>query len=166
MLAPIKQSPLWFNFFRPKGDWIEETARLCQQHQMFKNIPPAIIHWFVSTMHPREYQEKEHIFFAGDEGAGAVLLLSGEVSIRHNGISLTTIEPGDIFGEVALVNGKERTADAIATQPSSVVFFLRADLDEWMNSRPEHACTLLRNLGSMLAQRLLKANQALSERSQ
>ncbi|MDQ6965225.1 MAG: cyclic nucleotide-binding domain-containing protein [Mariprofundales bacterium] len=166
MSPPIKQNPLWFNFFRPHNDWIEETAQLCQQHQIFKNIPHATIRWFVSTMHPREYRSGEHIFFAGDEGAGAVLLLSGEVEITHNGTHLATIVPGDIFGEVALVNGKERTADATATQPSAAVFFLRTDLDEWIESQPQHACILLKNLGNMLSQRLLEANRALSEIAQ
>ncbi len=161
-MTSASKHPLWFNFFRPKDDWIEETAQLCQQHQLFNNIPPHVIHWLVGTMHPREFQADEHLFWAGDEGAGAVLMLSGRVTISHNGTKLAEMQRGDIFGEVALVDGKERTADAVAIEPSSVVFFLRADLDEWSKSQPEHACTLLRNLGGMLAQRLLQANQALS----
>jgi len=73
------------------------------------------------------------------------------------------IQPGDIFGEVALVDGRERTADAVVTQEGEVAFFLRCDLDEWIDSQPRHACLFLRNLGRLLAHRLLEANRALSE---
>ncbi len=163
MASDKKRHALWFNFFRTKEDWIEETARLCQKHRLFKGIPPSVVHWFVSTMHRREYQQGERVFFAGDEGAGAILVLSGAVEIRHREVLLTTVGPGEIFGEVALVDGTERTADAVAIEQSTLIFMLRADLDEWMNRQPKNASVLLRNLGGMLAKRLLEANRALSE---
>ncbi|MBN4073342.1 hypothetical protein JYT23_00745 [Mariprofundus ferrooxydans] len=38
--------------------------------------------------------------------SGAVLLRSGSIAIRSEGVLLARIKPGDIFGEVALVNGQ------------------------------------------------------------
>ncbi|RMH51273.1 MAG: cyclic nucleotide-binding domain-containing protein, partial [Zetaproteobacteria bacterium] len=156
------RNPLWFNFFRPDPGWVDEAGSLCRRHPLFDGIPDSVVHWFVSTMHPRHYKAEEYIFHAGDEGAGALLLLSGRVEIRHQGVVLAVMERGDIFGEAALVDGSVRTADAVTLCPSRLLFLLHADLDEWINGRPKHACTLLRNLGGMLARRLLQANRLLS----
>ncbi|MDQ6950852.1 MAG: cyclic nucleotide-binding domain-containing protein [Mariprofundales bacterium] len=157
--------PLWHNFFRQQDDWISETATMCQNNTLFDGLSPAVIRWFASRMHPRHYDAGEIIFHAGDEGAGAILLRSGTIEIRNNGIQLAVMTAGDLFGEVALVSGKERTADAIATEPCELVFLLCADLDGWIESRPKHACTLLQNLGSMLADRLLESNRAVTKQA-
>ncbi|MDX8409151.1 MAG: cyclic nucleotide-binding domain-containing protein [Mariprofundales bacterium] len=156
-------SPLWHNFFRQQDDWVSQTATMCAQNKLFHGIPPTVIRWFASRMHPRHYDTDEVIFHVGDEGAGAILLRSGSIAIRNNGIQLATMNSGDLFGEVALVDGMERTADAVATEPCELVFLLHTDLQEWVNSRPKHACTLLQNLGTMLAGRLLAANRAMTE---
>jgi len=165
MATKATRDALWHNFFRPKDDWVEETAKICEQNLLFKGISPSVIRWLAAKMHPRSYEVGENIFHAGDEGAGAIFLRSGSIAIRSQGIDLATIQPGDMFGEVALVDGQTRTADAVATEACELVFLLRIDLDEWVNSHPKHACALLRNLGMMLAGRLLEANKRISESS-
>jgi len=162
MAAP-SPNPLWHNFFRSQDDWVSQTATLCEQNKLFHGIPPTVIRWFARRMHPRHYDTDEVIFHVGDEGAGAILLRSGSIAIRSNGVQLATITSGDLFGEVALVDGMARTADAVATEPCEVVFLLHTDLQEWISSRPKHACTLLKNLAAMLAERLLEANRTITE---
>ena len=159
-----KKAPnaLWYNFFRKQDDWVEETAKMCQENLLFKGFTPSVIRWFAAKMHPRHYDAGEIIFHSGDEGAGAILLRSGSIAIRSKGIELATIKPGDMFGEVALVDGQARTADAVAIEPCELVFLLRTDLNEWVSSHPKHACTLLKNLGTMLAGRLLESNKTMS----
>jgi len=159
-----KKTPnaLWHNFFRKPDDWVEETAKMCEENLLFRGITPSVIRWLAAKMHPRQYDAGEIIFHSGDEGAGAILLRSGSIAIRSKGIELATIRPGDMFGEVALVEGQARTADAVAVEPCELVFLLRTDLDEWVQSHPKYACTLLKNLGTMLAGRLLESNKTLS----
>jgi len=136
---------------------------MCQENRLFHDIPISVIRWFVSRMHPRHYEEGEVVFHAGDEGAGAVLLRSGTIEIRNKGTLLATLTSGDIFGEVALIDGKVRTADAVVVASSELVFLLQTDLEEWINHRPKHACIFLKNLGNMLAERLMKANRLVTE---
>ncbi len=166
MARKTSQHALWHNFFRPKDDWVEETAKICEKNLLFKDITPSVIRWFTAKMHPRSYDAGENIFHAGDEGAGAVLLRSGCVAIRKDGVDLAMLKSGDLFGEVALVEGQTRTADAVAIEACELVFLLRTDLDEWINRHPKYACVLLQNLGTMLAGRLLEANKTISDYSQ
>ncbi len=64
-----------------------------------------------------------------DEPAGAHLLdqgrlaheffvlTDGTVEVRKDGEHLTDLEPGDFFGEIALVEHERRTASVVATTP-------------------------------------------------
>ena len=71
------------------------------------------------------------------------------------------LSDGDFFGEIALVLDVARTADAIATEDTELIFFLRPELDEWLARSPYFAGRLGANLAYVLAQRLLQANKAL-----
>jgi CRP-like cAMP-binding protein len=45
---------------------------------------------------------------------------------------------------------------------STLVFFLRQDLEEWIETEPRLGAVFLMNLASVLAQRLHQANQSLA----
>jgi len=56
-----------------------------------------------------------HRFFSvGDTGAWMFVVLSGEVEISLRGKTLETVHPGGIFGEMALIDHHERSADVTA----------------------------------------------------
>jgi len=162
MAEQLPHKALWYNYFKPKDSWVEDTAKKCEENLLFKGFSPNVIRRFAARMHPREYESGEVIYRAGDEGAGAILLRSGKIAIRNNGLDIAIMQPGDLFGEVALVEGQERTADAVAIEPCKLVFLLRADLNSWINSYPKHACILLQNLSAMLAGRLMESNRNLA----
>lgn len=54
------------------------------------------------------------IFREGDPGTTMYVLLEGEVDIQIHGSTLYTARPGDFFGEMALIESRERSATAIA----------------------------------------------------
>lgn len=63
----------------------------------------------------REYNIGDAIFKVGDPGDYLAVLLSGSIEIRKGSKVLTVIEPGSIFGEMGLIDGQPRMADAFAT---------------------------------------------------
>ena len=158
----MSSNPVWTNLFRNKIDWIKDATELCAKNPLFSGISPHTVRWMVSRMHPRDYEKGETIFDMGKPGVGAVLLLSGEVSIIASKVELARLVRGDLFGEVALVTDLPRTAKAVATEDCRIVFFLRSDLREWMEHRPKQASHLLVNLAEMMAQRLMEANRQLT----
>ena len=114
-------------------------------------------------MHVRKYLADEIIFQQGDGGAGAILVLEGSVRVMANKTQLAQLETGDFFGEIALAEPERRTADAFSIHNSSLVYFLRQDLEEWIEYEPRLGAKFLMNLSSTLAKRLLQANKLIGE---
>jgi CRP-like cAMP-binding protein len=69
----------------------------------------------------RTFHAGEVIFREGDEAAEMYVVKSGAVDIRRGNRTLETVEVGGIFGEMALVDGARRSADAIAHDDAEVV---------------------------------------------
>ena len=70
------------------------------------------------------------IFRCGDPGDAMFAVLEGSVEIKHDGQVIETIPAGGIFGEMALVDGGARSADAIA---QSDVKLARIDEQRFMS---------------------------------
>lgn len=161
-MSVLKQQSIWSGIFRKPGDWHHEVAELWAQTPFFQNIPKREIIKLSRSMHLRKYEAGEFIFHAGDQGAGAAIILNGDVEIRFQDTLLASLTAGDFFGEIALVLDERRTADAVATRAVELVFFLRPDFEEWINRAPQHGARLSANLAHVLARRLLHTNQMMA----
>jgi len=62
----------------------------------------------------RSYRAGEKIFNAGEQGNYMYIVIDGEVLIERDGQIVRTIAPGDIFGEMSLIDASPRSADAVA----------------------------------------------------
>lgn len=156
-------SSVWGSLFRAREPWYEEVTALWAKTPFFQDVPLREIRKLARNMHPRQYSAGEYIFRYGDQGAGAAMIKSGHVEISYEGTNLASLQPGDFFGEIALVLDERRTADAIAVEPCELIFFLRPDLDEWIARSPQHGAKLSNNLAHVLAKRLLHANHMLAK---
>lgn len=157
-------SPFWDNLFRPKPSAAKRIAEAWAATPLFHEVPRREIQRLAAHMHPRRYAPEETVFRAGDLGMGAALILSGEVEVRVDATRITSLRPGDFFGEVALVAEEERTADVVALTEVELVFFLRNDLQEWLDRRPRLGARVVVNLAGVLAERLRYANRQVSQR--
>ncbi len=156
------EHPFWSNFFRRKKTDTDVITSLWLATPLFQNIPLRVCRQLVQRMHPRQYRAGENIFNAGELGAGAVLIKSGKVSVQSSGKVLATLQRGDFFGEVALVNEGPRTADAIAENDCELVFLVRQEVEEWVRSSPRYGAVFMSNIAHILAGRLTKANEFMS----
>ncbi len=64
-------------------------------------------------LHP--FKKGDTVIMEGSGGAAFFLIESGEASVTGKGIHLTTLGPGDHFGEIALIDGGPRSATVTAT---------------------------------------------------
>lgn len=63
----------------------------------------------------RTFRAGQAIVREGEKGVGLYLLLSGTVDVRRAGRRITSLFPGEFFGEAALLVDEPRTADVLAT---------------------------------------------------
>jgi len=157
-----QQYPLWHNLFRSKSDDLSEVTRLWMETPLFENISKYKCRELVNTMHPRQYKAGEKIFNSGDIGTSVVLIKKGSVEIKAGNKLLAELSHADFFGEVALIVDEPRTADAISVNDSELIFFLRSDLDEWVQRSPRDGAQFMLNIAKVLAARLRHTNILLS----
>ncbi|MFT5505104.1 MAG: CRP/FNR family cyclic AMP-dependent transcriptional regulator [Gammaproteobacteria bacterium] len=152
----------WSNLFRQGEDEITVIGRLWRDTPLFSDIPRRHIEHLATKMHLRQFKKDEVIFRQGDGGAGAILVFEGSVRIMADKTELSRLDRGDFFGEIALAENDQRTADAYALENSRLVYFLKQDLEEWIETEPRLGARFLMNLSSTLAQRLHQANQIIA----
>lgn len=128
----------------------------------------------------RNLNKEEMLFQKGDLADGLYGVLQGVLRLEVGAPDgrervFNTIGEGEVFGEIALIDGKERTATAIADTQLVLAFLPRADFLELLQIEPEMSldvmvamCSLLRrlssasedtaflNIGGRLARRLLQ----------
>lgn len=84
----------------------------------------------------------ELIFQKGDPGLSLMVVLKGRVKIGSMSLDgreslLTFIGPGESFGEIALLDGKPRSADATAVEATELFVLRRKDLLGYLERHPE-----------------------------
>ena len=155
----------WSNIFRKGDSELQIITQLWQDTPLFKDIPERHSAALCATMHLRDFTAGESIFRQGDQGAGAILVLDGEVRITAEKTELAMMKRGDFFGEIALAAAEGRTADATAASVSRLVYFLKQDLEEWIEHEPRLGSQFLMNLSATLAQRLYEANKLIAKQA-
>jgi CRP/FNR family transcriptional regulator, cyclic AMP receptor protein len=91
---------------------------------------------------PHKYAANESIFLMGSPGDDMVAVVSGTIRISvpspdGKEIVLAILGPGEICGEIALLDGKERTADANAATECGVVVLERRDVLAFLAKYPD-----------------------------
>jgi CRP-like cAMP-binding protein len=153
----------WSKVFKHELSEVDRIAELWQQTSLFNGIPARHTRMLSAKMHVRRFQAEEVVFHQGDQAAGAILVLTGSVRIKVRNKELALLESGDFFGEIALAESEKRITDAIAIEDSRLVFFLKQDIEEWIDFEPRLGARFLLNLSSVLAHRLFEANKLLAD---
>jgi len=110
------------------------------------------------------YAEGVLIFAKGDPGNSMMAVLRGRVMISSPSVDgrqvvLTTFREGDVFGEIALLDGKERTADATAAADCELLVVARRSLLGLLERQPELAHQLL----IVLCERIRRTNEQVED---
>jgi CRP/FNR family cyclic AMP-dependent transcriptional regulator len=92
----------------------------------FGGLDPDALERLAASMRSRRFRRGEVIFHIGDPGDALFAIISGEVKITLPAETgeeaiLATLRPGDVFGELALLDGAPRSASATALTPTEAV---------------------------------------------
>ncbi len=103
----------------------------------------------------RSYAPGQFICYQGDPGDRLYVVVDGLVKVvftseRGDEIVLNTLGRGEIFGELALLDGSPRSASVVAVEATSLFMLLRTRLLELMRQHPGLADEFLRMLGRLV----------------
>ena len=122
---------------------------------LFAGLPDEEIERLGALLRPRRYRRGEVIFLEGDQGTSLCLIAEGRVRIQLTSadgreVVITVYGPGEIFGELALLDGEPRSADAIAQDAARVFWLQRDDFAAFLDNHPSAAMTMLASLSRRL----------------
>jgi CRP/FNR family transcriptional regulator, cyclic AMP receptor protein len=132
-----------------------DKPSLLRNHFLFRDLPAPVIDHLGSYMKTRRVPRGATIFSKGDPGTGLLGVLSGAVrvsvaSAEGKDIVLNMFHEGEVFGEIALLDGQPRTADATAMSDCELIVIERRDFVTFLQDRPEVMLKLIEILCSRL----------------
>ena len=121
---------------------VRDKLSLLRNHSLFRDLPAAVIEHLGSYMKTRRVQRGATIFSKGDPGTGLLGVVSGAVKVsvasaEGKDIVLNIFHEGEIFGEIALLDGRPRTADATAMADCELIIIERRDFVPFLQDHPD-----------------------------
>lgn len=109
-------------------------------------------------------QARSVLFRKGDPGTSMMVVRHGRVKVCTHGecgkeLVLDMFGPGDVFGEIALLDGSPRTADAVAIDDCDLLVLDRRDFIPFLLEHPDASVRML----EVLTYRLRRTTQLLED---
>ncbi len=103
---------------------------MLRRSPLFRGLPPAALERIAELAVQRSFRSGGIVFSQGDPGDALHAVVTGKIRISAGAtdgreIFLNIMEPGDTFGEIALLDGGTRTASATAIMASELVSIRR-----------------------------------------
>jgi signal transduction histidine kinase len=126
-----------------------------EHSKLFAQVESAELDSLRKISQEQSYAAGSEIFKEGDAGDGLYVVREGlvEISIlvgQNVRYVFSQIEPGDMFGEMAVLEDKPRSASAVARKATQVYFISREQMLQWVDTSPALALGLLREISSRL----------------
>jgi CRP-like cAMP-binding protein len=137
---------------------------LIKQIPLFSSLKDQEIEILAALLRRRTIKKGDIIFQKGDEGTALYAILRGCIKILvttpvGDKITVAILNDGDFFGEMALLDGMPRSADAVALEESQLAVLDRKD---FLSFLPHHEHAVLAILRT-LSLRLRKTDELLAE---
>jgi len=137
---------------------------LLQYNFLFRGLPPSVIASVAALATRRKFARGTVIFSQGDEADALYGVVAGRVRISASGaqgreVFLSVMDPGDTFGEIAVMDGLPRTATATVIEAATLVLIQKDDFLQLLAEQPQLSIHLLR----LLCQRLRWTSELVEE---
>jgi CRP/FNR family transcriptional regulator, cyclic AMP receptor protein len=142
----------------------EDARRLLGECFLFRELDAEARNALFARVHTRSYGAGETIFLMGSAGDSMMAVLSGSVRISvpspdGKEIVLAILHGGEVFGEIALLDGKDRTADARAMTACTLAILERREVLAFLERHPKTWIKLV----EVLCSRLRTTDQHIAE---
>ena len=141
-----------------------DRAAILRDHTLFSGLSAEIIERLCTYTKMMEIRRGATIFTKGEPGQSMFAVCSGTVKISVTSTEgkdavFNFINEGGIFGEIALLDGRPRTADAVAITKCQLMMIDRRDFLPLLRSQPELATKII----DVLCTRLRHTNEQVED---
>lgn len=125
-----------------------QLARLLGANPFFAGLGPEAIDAIARLCVFRTLGADEVLFEKGEPADALYAIRRGQIRIATGTaggrrLTLNLLGSGDVFGEVALLDGRSRTADAIAAEPTELFVVRRRDFQALLEQKPALAIRII-----------------------
>ncbi|HJZ34345.1 MAG TPA: Crp/Fnr family transcriptional regulator [Hyphomicrobiaceae bacterium] len=132
-----------------------DHLQILRNHPILGELPNPTIQRLLGYATTRKVRRGTTIFAKGDAGTQLIAVLSGRVKIIVSSLEgreavLNVVQEGEVFGEIALFDGRPRTAGAIAISDCELLSIDRRHLLPLVREQPDIAIKLIATLCARL----------------
>src|ERR1700682_3631852 len=125
-----------------------EFAVILKMNPMFADLGADELQRISGLCHTQQLGVGEVLFQKGDGGDALYGVRRGQIRIETwasdgSRLTLNFLGPGDLFGEVAVLDGQSRTADATAGEPTELFVLRREDFLGHLEREPKVAIKII-----------------------
>ncbi len=136
-----------------------DKRSLMRSIPLFSQLSPAELDALLDISLTRTLEPREILVRKGDQGNQLFAILEGSLkattpSAHGKEVTFSVMGPGEVCGEIALLDGQPRSATIEAIEPSRLIAIQRDDFLVFMDAHPETAMKLL----AVLAYRVRKVS--------
>jgi CRP/FNR family transcriptional regulator len=144
----------------------EGVVELLRRVPLFSELSGSELERISQVAVPRSYPADTRVFHEGDPGDACYIVRDGSCRVTREhpdgrAITLATLGPGAIFGELAMLDGERRSASVEATESTELLALPAGDMRRLIREHPEMAEKLV----IALTRRLREANERISRQS-
>jgi len=121
---------------------------LLERAPVFSSLPREILAAITAEGVERTFELGEFVVREGDAGEELFVILEGEARVERSGSTLATFGAGEFFGEIAVFDGRSRSADVVAASPLRTLAISRDVLREALTREPRAAWAMLETLAA------------------
>lgn len=141
------------------------TSDAIRETQLFFGLDEKDCESLAQLGTARDLTDDTLIIEEGQPGESVYILASGSVRVEKGTIEkqqemLASLEEGECFGEMALIDREPRSASVRASGDVKVISFRCTDLEAFFSSRPAAHTIILSNLARILSLRLRRVNES------
>lgn len=136
-----------------------ELLKMLQSSEFFGDLPPAEIEALTNYVQAYSVDPGAVLFREGDRGGFMCLIIEGAAEIykqdhKYGNKHVGTVEPGKSIGEMALVDGEQRSATCVCPQAAKLVMLTREQFVRLIRESPALSVNILLKLVTMMSRRL------------
>jgi len=134
---------------------LEEKCNLLANSRLFRNVHLSTLEPLARYAKTKSFKNRDVICLRGDLGTQMYVIAKGKVTIHTDSdegkeLGFGFMNVGDVFGEIAMLDGGERTATVKAIEPTEILVIEKRDFIPFIEKEPKVAVQLLTTLASRL----------------